>query len=293
MPLIFFLVDNKGFEKNFQKKILKGTNFDIRIDSFYKSLERLSGSEFDEPSGTVCDHLLHGLHPLYRVGELHDQVLLDAFGINGGGGADVLVNGTMRRCEVALSDGGGQLLLCGLHQRGVEGPAHMEGKEPTGTPFGKFFHGLFQSGFRAGNHQLFGTVVVGRHHHIVGDGCAHLFGDPVVEIQHGHHAGGLEFASALHGLGASRHQTQSLLEGEGAGDGQCRQFAQRMSGHHVGLLFRQTVMGHEGVQEDGGLSHLGLCQFLVAAREHDFRQWESQTSIRLRKQLFCKRILVI
>ena len=49
------------------------------VDSFDESGEDFAGAAFDEFAGAVLDHVLDGLGPADRAGELRDQVGLDFF----------------------------------------------------------------------------------------------------------------------------------------------------------------------------------------------------------------------
>ncbi len=127
--------------------------------------------------------------------------------------------------------------------------------------------------------QLARAVVVGSDDHAV-DRVADFLNGLVFQTQYGSHRAGLRFAGGLHGLGALRHQTQTVLERECSGNYQRRELAQRVAGDGIGLHAQR--FGHDDrVEEDGGLRYLGLLQLLVRAGEHDVRDAEAEDVVGL------------
>ncbi len=151
-----------------------------------------------------------------------------------GSGIDVLVNGAYGGVELGGGDGLGELLTGGLHQRGVERAADLQGEGTLGTGgLGGLAGGVDSLDF-AGNHNLPGAVVVGGD-----DNAVYTFADflnlLVREGDDGSHGGGLDLAGFLHGLRTGADQFEAILEAEGSGGGESRKLAERVSGNHLGL----------------------------------------------------------
>jgi len=86
-------------------------------------------------------------------------------------------------------------------------------------------------------------------------------------------------------MGALRYQAQAVLEREGSGYDQGREFAQRVAGYHVGPD-AQRLGQNDRVEEDGGLRHLGLLQFVGRAGEHDVGDAEAEDFVGLLEKRF-------
>ena len=168
---------------------------------------------------------------------------------------------------------------------------------------GTFRAGLFQLGagcvdgiFCTGDNELARAVVVGGNHHarLFAHGSADFFNLLVGQGYYGSHAAGVLLAGLLHGERTLRHKAQAVLETQAAGGGECGEFAERMTCHHVGLeSVAEAECAHHAVQEHSGLRHLRLLQFLVRALEHDVRDAETEDFVCLFKILFGYRVLFV
>ena len=67
-----------------------------------------------------------------------------------------------------------------------------------------------------------------------------------------------------------------------------------MACHHIGLeLFAQTEGTDNAVEEDGGLRHLRLLQFLVSAFKHNVRDAKTEDIIGLFKKFLGGGVLLV
>ena len=95
---------------------------------------------------------------------------------------------------------------------------------------------------------------------------------------------GCGLAGGLHGHGTLRNELQTVLEREGSGNHQGREFAQRVSGDGIGLHAQR--LGHDDrVEEYGGLGDLGLLQLFVRTGEHDVGDAETEDFVGLLEEL--------
>ena len=124
-------------------------------------MERLARAALGKFRGTCGKHILHLLRPEYGSRELLDKVLLDFLGLCVGQSIHVLIDGTLGRVEGRLGDGLLKLLLCGEHQRAVEGTAHGEHECALGTSLLQTGAGHIDSFNFARDNELAGAVVVG------------------------------------------------------------------------------------------------------------------------------------
>ena len=149
------------------------------------------------------------------------------------------------------------------HERGVEGPADLEGKDPAGpqllgVPAGRL------DGFRgAGDDHLARRVVVGQPHVAVGGGAGH--GDVVVvQGDDRRHGPGPLAGGDLHGLAPLGDQADAIGEGHHTGRGEGGVLTQAVAGDAGGIHAEAL----HGVEDDeahdvgGELGVAGLPQLV-------------------------------
>ena len=166
----------------------------------------------------------------------------------------------------------------------MEGTADFQLQRAFGTGGEHQFASLVDTGNRAGDNDLARAVIVGADNNFVRNLGAEFFDLRVGEGEDGSHRRGRHFARLLHRHGAVRNQSQTILERQGAGSDEGGEFAERVSGHHVGLeVVAQRLGQDDGVEEDGGLRNLRLLQIFVRTGEHQVGDAEAEDIISLLK----------
>ena len=194
--------------------------------------------------------------------------------------------------ERSLRDGLGELRTCGLHKWRVEGSADGEGEGPLRAGFLGLFAGSVNRGLLAGDDYLTVGVIVGGDDGAVGLRADFLY-CLVGQADNGGHASGHLLAAFLHGGGSGGDEPQGILEIEGAGCSQGREFAEGMAGHHVGGEAVVAFGEDYRVQEHCRLGHLGGLESLGIISEHYVGNLESEYFVGRIKKLFCLGIVLV
>ena len=176
--------------------------------------------------------------------------------------------------EFGFLDSLGQFGAGRFHQRRVEGAPHFQFQGAACSGGRQQFAGFVDGLDFARNHNLARAVIVGADKHAVNslEDFLHLL---VGQRDDGGHCRRFDFAGFLHGVGACGDKFQTVLERKGAGGYQSRKFAQRVSGHHVGLLAAFDGGNHR-VEEHGRLSDVGAAKVFVGAVEHEVGDTEPE-----------------
>lgn len=241
-----------------------------------EALEDFAGAEFGEVGCAVGYHVLDGLSPAYGTGELSHEVGFDFGGVGVGECVHVLEDGADGGVECGVFDGLCEFGACGFHAGGVEGAANFEAECAFGACGFEGFACCVHCGYFAGDDELSGAVVVGAHDGAVDCG-ADFFYFFVGEGEHGGHCGLGEFAGFLHGVGTGCYEAEAVFEAESAGGYECGEFAQRVSGYHVGFEFVAHGFSQEyGVDEDSGLSYSCFAEVFVGAFKHEVGDAEAE-----------------
>ena len=127
-----FAVRHSSFATN-----LSACRWQIAAYFLEQSLQHFAGAYFNYFGAAIGDHLLHGLRPAHRGGELLHEVHLDLLGIAHGRCGYVLIHGTNRCCKRGGLYGCLELNTRRLHQRTVEGTAHLQLQRALGAGSGE------------------------------------------------------------------------------------------------------------------------------------------------------------
>ena len=127
----------------------------------------------------------------------------------------------------------------------------------------KFFASSVNRLDLTGDHNLAGTIVVGADNDSF-NFITDRFNCFIGQSQNSSHCRRLQLTSLLHCLSTGRNQTESIFESQSAGGNKSREFAERVTGHHVRLEFlAERFCKNNRMKENGRLSDFCLLQFLI------------------------------
>ena len=120
---------------------------------------------------------------------------------------------------------------------------------------------LFDGYFFSGNDNLAVAIVVGCGHNAINTGAdfLHFF---CRQCQYRRHCPRSSLTCLLHCPGTYGHKTESFLEIHSTCCDKCREFSQRMSGHHVRMEIRKTFCYDYRVQEYCRLGDICLFEII-------------------------------
>lgn len=212
------------------------------VDFGYEALEDFAGAEFDEFGRAVGYHVFDRLSPAYGSGELRHEVGFDLGGVGVGESVDVLVDGANGCFDVGSFDCLSEFGSCGLHAGRVECSADFELEGALCTGREEFFASSVDGFYFAGDDELSGAVVVGADDDAV-DRVAYLLDGFVGECDDCGHCGGFELACFLHCLSACSDEAESVFKCHRTGSDEGGEFAERVSGYHVGVEVVAECLG--------------------------------------------------
>ncbi len=208
-----------------------GNGLQLGGDALDQPGEHAAGADLDQGGDPQSGQRLHRLAPSDRAAQLGRQQPRPLGRVDVDAGIDVRDHRDLGGEEHRVAEGLAQRRPCRRHQRGVEGPGHRKGHDPSGSVvLGDLAQGGDGVG-GAGHHHLARRVEVG-HPHVALDALAEATSARCVvgDAQEGGHGPGGVLARSGHGVPASHHQLGAVAVAEGAGRHQCGVLAQGVAG---------------------------------------------------------------
>ena len=131
------------------------------VDLTHEAGEDFAGAHLDEVGGAFAEEELDALDPADGAGDLADKAVADVGGAGDKAGVDVAGDGVEGVVEGDGFEVGGEAVLGGLHELGVEGGADLEHDGALGSGLLAEGGGALDGGFGSGDDGLVGGVEVG------------------------------------------------------------------------------------------------------------------------------------